>query len=53
MKTDEPAKARAVLSRVLPKITPSRREAAECFAAASAMVKKLKRVVPPAVEIRQ
>ena len=52
MKTDESAKARAVLSRVLPKITPSRREASECFATAAAMAKKLERVVPPAVEVR-
>jgi tRNA nucleotidyltransferase (CCA-adding enzyme) len=52
MKTDETAKARAVLSRVLPRITPGRREASECFATAGAMAKKLERVVPPAVEVR-
>ena len=52
MKPDNGAKARAVFAKVLPKITPSRREAAECFATASAMAKKLERVVPPAVEVR-
>jgi len=52
VKPDNGAKARAVFAKVLPKITPSRREAAECFATASAMAKKLERVVPPAVEVR-
>ncbi len=52
MKQDNGAKARAVFAKVLPKITPSRREASECFATASAMAKKLERVVPPAVEVR-
>ena len=52
MKPDNGAKARAVFAKVLPKITPSRREAAECFATATAMAKKLERVVPPAVEVR-
>ena len=52
MKTDNGAKARAIFAKVLPKITPGRREAAECFATASAMAKKLERVVPPAVEVR-
>jgi tRNA nucleotidyltransferase (CCA-adding enzyme) len=52
VKPDNGAKARAVFAKVLPKITPSRREAAECFATATAMAKKLERVVPPAVEVR-
>ena len=52
MKHDKDALARAVLSRVLPRITPSRREAAECFATAGAMARKLEKVVPPAVEVR-
>jgi tRNA nucleotidyltransferase (CCA-adding enzyme) len=52
MKKDEPARVRKVLSRVLPRITPGRREAAECFATAGAMAKKLERVLPPAVEVR-
>jgi len=52
MKADNGAKARAVFAKVLPKITPSRREANECFATATAMMKKLERVAPPAVEIR-
>ena len=52
MKADNGARARAVFAKVLPKITPSRREAAECFATAAAMARKLERVVPPAVEVR-
>ncbi|MFA6328926.1 MAG: CCA tRNA nucleotidyltransferase [Candidatus Micrarchaeia archaeon] len=52
MKTDNGARARAVFAKVLPKITPGRREAAECFATATAMARKLERVVPPAVEVR-
>jgi len=52
VKPDNGAKARAVFAKVLPRITPSRREASECFATAAAMAKKLERVVPPAVEVR-
>ncbi|MFA5929253.1 MAG: CCA tRNA nucleotidyltransferase [Candidatus Micrarchaeia archaeon] len=52
MKPDNGAKARAVFAKALPRITPSRREAAECFATAAAMAKKLERVLPPAVEVR-
>ena len=52
MTTDNGAKARTVFQKIIPKITPSRREASECFATAAAMAKKLERVVPPAVEVR-
>jgi tRNA nucleotidyltransferase (CCA-adding enzyme) len=46
------AKARKVFARVMPRIRPGRRESAESFATAAAMMKKLERVCPPAVEIR-
>lgn len=52
MKGDGSAKARKVFAKVLPRITPGRRESAESFATAAAMMKKLERVCPPAVEIR-
>jgi len=52
MKADNDSKTRAVFAKVLARITPSRREAAECFATATAMMKKLERVLPPAIEVR-
>ena len=52
MKRDNDAKANKIFAKVLPKITPSKREAAESFSNAAAMMKKLERVAPPAVEIR-
>jgi len=52
MEKDRDAPARRVFARVLQKITPSARQSAEAFATATAMMKKLERVAPPAVEVR-
>lgn len=52
MERDNSDRARKVFAKVLPRITSSARESAEAFATASAMVKKLERVVPPAIEVR-
>ena len=52
MQKGNEAKAKSVLSSVLPKIKPGAAETRESFEAAGALIRKLQAVVPQSVEIR-